>query len=43
MQAMEIRDYWIYLAQPAFYRDDLVIVESARARDMARRRTEGNA
>ena len=40
---MEIRDYWLYLAQPVSYRDDLVIVESARAADMARRRAEEGA
>ncbi len=40
---MGIVDYWQYLAQPASYRDDLVIVESARAADMARRRAEGGA
>jgi len=38
---MEIRDYWQYLAQPVSYRNDLVIVESARAADMARRRAVG--
>jgi hypothetical protein len=43
MQAMGITNYWEYLAQPVSYRDDLVIVESARAADMARRRAEGGS
>jgi hypothetical protein len=43
MQAMGISNYWEYLAQPVSYRDDLVIAESARAADIARRKAEGGA
>ena len=40
---MGITDYRVYLTQPVSYRNDLTIVESARAADMARRRAEGSA
>ena len=40
---MGITNYWEYLTQPVPYRDDLVIVESARAADKARREAEGGA
>jgi len=40
---MGITNYWLYLTQPVSYRNDLAIVESARAADMARRRAEGGA
>jgi hypothetical protein len=30
MQAMGITDYNVYLAQPGFYRDDMLLVAEAR-------------
>jgi hypothetical protein len=38
MQAMGITDYNVYLAQPGFYRDDMLLV--AEAREDARRSLE---
>jgi hypothetical protein len=31
MEAMGIKDYDVWLRQPAFYRDDMVLIAEARA------------
>jgi hypothetical protein len=43
MQAMGITDYNVYLAQPEFYRDDMLLVTEAREDARRSLEAEGKA